>query len=346
MQAQGLAFEDTHFTALCRDSACFQVFSWDREKPLSRFYGHERLSCLVACQGYVLAGAVNGNILVWESRTGDLLQVVSNAHFQSVVKLCTQGHLVASAGRDGLVKVWNVHQIVSGKHPEPLYTISVHQNPICDVLFLFSGRLLTCAEKEPLVYLHDQDGSVLAKFRFPEVIRKLQMTALETCLYAASAQKIYLIDFERDHNQLQVEAWCHQESKPMLELSVSEEIVDLALGLDEEQLAVLTRANLQIWSCSSRVMIKRTTPFGTNETPTGLYSVYPEITPLPKGFKFTPFCRQLKDLNARVIPPMNLEDADESASSASTKALKQELERLKRVNATLVKFISEKSFLS
>ena len=345
VQPFGLAFEDTHFTALCRDSASFQVFQWDREKPLSRFYGHERLACLVACEGYTLAGAVNGNLLVWESLTGELLQVVTNAHFQAVVKLCVQGSLVASAGRDGLVKVWDVHQIVSGKHPEPRFTVSAHQNAISDVCFLYSGRLVTCAEKEQVVHLHDQDGTPLAKFRFPEPIKRLQMGALETCLYAAGTQQIFLIDFERDYNQMQVEAWCHQESKPTLELNVHEDIVDMVLSLDDEHLAVLTKANLQLWSCSNRVMLKKTTPFGTNETPTGIYCAYPHTTPLPKAFKFTPFNRQFKDASERVIPPMTASE-NTSVDSTTVKELKQELERMKRMNATLVEFISKKSFLS
>ena len=146
----GLAFSPDHFIALCRDLSMFQIFSWTVERPLSRFYGHERLTCICKVStDFLVAGGANGNLLVWEIKTGELLQVVSNAHYQAVCKVtslqsgCTG--LFVSGGKDGIVKLWNIYQIISA-HPDPVFTLSEHQHSISDILFLHSGRIVTCAE--------------------------------------------------------------------------------------------------------------------------------------------------------------------------------------------------------
>ena len=326
----GIAFSQDHFVALCRDLSMFQIFSWNSEKPLCRFYGHERLTCICnVAEDFLVAGSANGNLLVWQIKTGELLQIVNNAHFQAVCKVTTLQSactgLFVSAGRDGIVKLWNIYQVISAQ-PDPIVVLSVHQHSISDVLFQHSGRILTCAEQEKVVYLYEDDGSLIGKFNFPAPIKFLAMDVLDACLFAASADKIHLVDFHSDHRP-----------DEEMTLNVNEEIIGLSLNLTDELLLVFTKTSLQIWNVESRVLVSRTTPFSSSETPSGIYCYSQRTGNIDKNFKFTPFKRRFREGPHLIVPIKG------TADDAQTKELRQEIESLKRINATLVDYISKKS---
>jgi WD40 repeat protein len=328
----GLAFSPDHFIALCRDLSMFQIFSWTSDRALSRFYGHERLTCICnVAKEFLVAGSANGNLLVWEIKTGELLQVITNAHFQAVGKVsslhsgCTG--LFSSGGKDGILKLWNIYQIIS-THPDPICTLSEHQHSISDILFLHSGRIVTCAEQETFVYLYEDDGSLIGKFNFPSPIKFLAMDALETILFAASTDKIYLIDFNSDFSS----------SREEMILHVNEEIIGLSLNTTDEVLSVLTKTTLQIWNVESLVLVNRITPHSSSETLSGIYCYCQNTINIDKNFKFTPFKRRFEEGPNLIVPAKAIVD------DSHVQELKKEIDSLKRINASLVDYISKKSF--
>jgi hypothetical protein len=167
---------------------------------------------------------------------------------------------------------------------------------------------------------------LIGKYNFPTPIKFLAMDVLGTCLYAASSDKIYLIDFQANHNP----------NEDMI-LNVDEEIVGLSLNLTDEVLLVLNKTSLQIWNVESRVLMGRTTPFPSTESPSGIYCYTQKTAIIDKNFKFTPFKRRFREGPHLITPKKSVVD------ETHTKELRQEIDSLKRINATLVDYISKKS---
>lgn len=338
-----IAFSSSFYVVLCKNISTFHVFSYEKESPLSKFYGHEKLSCLQTVQEFTVAGAVNGNILVWETLSGELLQIITNSHFQAVTKICSQGPLFMSAGRDGLVKCWNIYQVISGECPESLFSLSDHQSPITNVQFLLSGRCVTSADGDKNVYLYEEDGSLLARFSFPQPIKFFQMNSIETLLFAASTDSIYIIDFERDQATIQFEVWTGTTIKVSDSFQIDSPIRSLAFNFGEDILIVGTFKDLQFWDVESKVLMKRTTPIGNLQI-TGIYNIPVDKIPLSKGLKLTPFKKQFSTDN-RILKHIEERIEGREDNTEKNQELREEIARLKQINASLVEFMTKKAMI-
>ena len=121
-------------------------------------------------------------------------------------------------------------------------------------------------------------------------------------------------------------------------LNVNEEIIGLSLNTTDELLLVLTKATLQIWNVESLVLVNKFTPHSSSEIPSGIYCYCQNTINIDKNFKFTTFKRRFEDEAHLIVPAKTIVD------DSHVKELKKEIDSLKRINASLVDYISKKSF--
>jgi WD40 repeat protein len=331
VHANGLAVRDDFYVALARAASAFYVRAWDKERPLCKFFGHERLLCLQQVgTEFTVAGSSTGNLLLWETTSGDLVQVLS-AHFQGVLKICAlpgDDPLFVSCGLDGLVKVWDLWQLLlqGDNVPVPLHILS-HKS-IADVHLSFSGRLLVA--EDCCVCLYDDayagEANLLAIFDLPSAVHLVLLNALEDLILAVGQSDIYLVDLHPSS---------HGSCPANTIRTGLGKICSAVFSADDERLIVGGEdGTLQLWDVQTRVLLMQNTKL-TDQAVTGLY-LHPlgACEPSP-NLKLTPFKRQLSKYQPAVqkCPPSeNIATED----TQKRQLLLEEVERLRRVNAALL----------
>lgn len=89
------------------------TWRWDKKDPYLRFPLKEELSVLKLTEAFNGAIAIGGTkstgkLYVWCLQNGQLLGEIDGAHYMGIsdLDICSQGDLVATAGKDSKVKVW------------------------------------------------------------------------------------------------------------------------------------------------------------------------------------------------------------------------------------------------
>ncbi|XP_055371170.1 WD repeat-containing protein 18 [Condylostylus longicornis] len=87
----------------------------------------------VSSDGNFLIAGIQENIYIWQICSGKLLNVISR-HFQAIttIKFTDDNSHFVSAGHDGTVLVWNLTKTASGEQ-QPLYNLNDHALPVTDI---------------------------------------------------------------------------------------------------------------------------------------------------------------------------------------------------------------------
>ena len=127
---------------------------------------HDTIVCRVAFSPdglHLASGELNGNVTVWDARTGNKLYTLGAAHDHQVLALAfsPDGSCLASAGRqDRLVKVWDVFKGVL------LYTLPSDTNGTDGLAFSPDGKRLGAASLDRTVRLWNlTSGQEILTFR-------------------------------------------------------------------------------------------------------------------------------------------------------------------------------------
>jgi len=90
--------------------------------------------------GSYLIAAVEEKLIVWQTCNGRILANLSR-HYQTItcVSSTKDGSLFASAGHDGLVFVWSLYSVLNDEHCSPVHKFSHHNLPIQGLCFGHGG---------------------------------------------------------------------------------------------------------------------------------------------------------------------------------------------------------------
>lgn len=204
----GIILEHTsHFLSFSPAYSTFQVSCFAKEKPVAKFFGHEKLSCIASDGVLAVAGTANGSLFVWQVSSGALLKVLNKVHFQQVSALSFASEYLCSASIDGTVKVWDKTALVSGEDAEPLYSYAAHSMEVVMVKFGLVGdrkcRLFTCGSDSTVLVYDMFDGAMSAKFTFPSTCKSLAIDALEMVLAVGCEDgAVYLLDLDSTSSEI------------------------------------------------------------------------------------------------------------------------------------------------
>jgi tetratricopeptide (TPR) repeat protein len=78
----------------------------------------------------------------WNSKTAKLVAELSGDVAINQLALSEDGRYMASAGADGVIRIWEIETVVRARDAKPLYTFHGHTEPVTGVSFSRDGRRL------------------------------------------------------------------------------------------------------------------------------------------------------------------------------------------------------------
>lgn len=157
--------------------------------------------------GAYIAAGINEKIYLWQTSSGNLLTII-NRHYQKVVllKFTPDGRYFVSAAEDGMVMVWMlatvsahpevdlVMQTSAGQH-DPVYIFSDHSLPITDMCISktgLHGRLFTVSSDRTCKIYDLACGEMLLNLVFDVPLSSIALDVLELNIFVGTTEgKIY-----------------------------------------------------------------------------------------------------------------------------------------------------------
>ncbi|XP_072945434.1 WD repeat-containing protein 18-like [Epargyreus clarus] len=155
---------------------------------------------------YCVAG-IDEKIYLWQVASGNLLTIITR-HYQRVnlLKFTPDGRFFVSAAEDGMVMVWSlatvaahpevelVTQSTAGQH-DPVYIFSDHSLPVTDMCISktgMHGRLCTVSSDRTCKIYDLTSGEMLLNLVFDEPLSAVTMDVLELNIFVGTTEgKIY-----------------------------------------------------------------------------------------------------------------------------------------------------------
>lgn len=206
---------------------------------------------------YCIAG-IDEKIYLWQIASGNLLTII-NHHYQKVnlLKFTSDGRFFVSAAEDGMVMVWSlvtvaanpevelVTQAVAGQH-DPIYIFSDHFLPVTDICISktgMHGRLFTVSSDRSCKIYDLTSGELLLNLVFDEPLSAICLDVLELNVFIGSTEgKIVQISLTNpprgrdvliNNDESSITFSGHTKTVTCLSVSLNGEL--LASGSNDEQ---------------------------------------------------------------------------------------------------------------
>lgn len=151
---------------------------------------------------YCVAG-IDEKIYLWQIASGNLLSII-NRHYQKVVmlKFTPDGKYFVSAAEDGMVMIWSlatvaahpevelVTQTTAGQH-DPVHIFSDHSLPVTDMCISktgMHGRLCTVSSDRSCKIYDLASGEILLNLIFDVPLTSVTMDALELNIFIGTTE--------------------------------------------------------------------------------------------------------------------------------------------------------------
>lgn len=358
----GAFSNDTNLLAYHSTLSALFVYTAGKDRPVSRSFGHELITVMQTspCGRFLLAGTGSGCLVLWRIGSGDLINVIEGAHFQSlrVIRFSPDGQTVATGASDALIKIWSWPDLFSNTTStgvEPLYTFAQHSAPITDLVFSLTsigidrGRLLTASLDGKCNFYDLVDGQLLLNFTIPVAISAVALNATETVIYAAGVDgNIYPLYLKGGGgNQVNSPAPLQFHKGPIscLQWSLDERVL-ISAGAEDGQIV--------FWDSQSHQLLKSLQLTSKKVQCTNIL-VIGKSDPLYSGIEsssnvqYTPFKRignPLTSLAASApilpIPLCTPKSVDSTAEEKEMiKKLVQENEEIRNINSELCSIINK-----
>lgn len=326
---------------------------------------------------YIVAG-IDEKVYLWQTASGNLLTII-NRHYQKVVllKFTPDGSHFVSAAEDGMVMVWSLATVSahpevdlvtqsSAGHHDPVYIFSDHSLPVTDLCISktgIHGRLCTVSSDRTCKVYDMSTGEILLNLVFDVPLSAVAFDVLELNIFVGTNDgQIYqygLTNPPRNRDLLvNTEANCPtflSHTKAVSCLSVSLDGETLLSGSNDERVI--------LWHIPSRQPVRTIKHKGpiTNASFTVNYTAIFQQEFAPNVILHTLERTLEKDaddvteievlVNEKIkFWPVSQTDFGhnnnskelESDFKAKEAALKDEMERLKAINANLYAFSIQK----
>lgn len=262
-----------HFLSFSPAYSTFQVSCFAKEKPVAKFFGHEKMSCIATHGGLAVAGTSNGSIFIWQVSTGALLKVLNKVHFQQISTLVLTREYLCSASVDGTVKVWDRHTLCSGDESIPRYSFAHHTTEVSAVKFGVVGgkrcRLFTCSHDGTALVYDMFDGALSAKFTFPSPCQSLAVDVAEMCLSVGCQDGVvYVLDLDSTSGEIlaNMAKFGHYslKSSSCLKTLDASPVTSLCFSVDNTVLVSgCSDGTVRFWDCSSMQLIRQISGTGS-----------------------------------------------------------------------------------
>ncbi|KAJ2945244.1 hypothetical protein O0L34_g9315 [Tuta absoluta] len=329
---------------------------------------------------YCVAG-IDEKIYLWQIASGSLLTII-NRHYQKVtmVKFTPDGKYFVSAAEDGMVMIWAlttvaahpevelVTQTMAGQH-DPVYIFSDHSLPVTDLCVSktgMHGRLCTVSSDRTCKIYDLTTGEMLLNTVFDVPLSAVTFDVLELNIFVGTTEgniyQLSLTNPPRNRDMLvNTEKDCPtftSHTKAVTCLSVSLDGETLMSGSNDEQVI--------LWHIRSKQAVRTIRHKGliTNAFFTVNYPAIYKQDFSPKVILYS-LERTLEKDNDEVTEievlvnqkmnfwPKQLQNDTELISlekqtefQSEERTLKEELEKLKKINANLYAFSIEKALSS
>jgi pre-rRNA-processing protein IPI3 len=350
----------SHFLAFSPSYSTFQIYNFAKEKAVSKFFGHEKLTCVASdiSGQYVVAGTVNGSVFVWQVSTGSLVNVLNRVHFQQISRLSFCEQYMCSASADGTVKVWEKHVVLGSKDAVPLYSFAHHTMHVSEVRFGLVGgkrrRLFTSGlDGSALVYdMHD--GTMQAKFTFPSPAQCMTVNAVETFLAVGGDNGvIYCVDLEGSAGTVteNMDQYGHHQMNVKLQTLDASTTTSICFSLDASiVISGHQNGSIIFWDIlNSRQPIRQVT--SSHGAVTNIHCLLRNPIVINKPARtFSPFKRNadaeselLLELTSISEQAENVKTSKSESNNASNTSVSESHHRISMINKTLFEFIQRQT---
>ncbi|KAM3965975.1 WD repeat-containing protein 18 [Aphomia sociella] len=208
--------------------------------------------------GSFIAAAIDEKIYLWQTSSGNLLTII-NRHYQKVIvlKFTSDGRFFVSAAEDGMVMVWSlvavaahpevdhIAQTTAGQH-DPVYIYPDHSLPVTDLYISktgMQGRLATVSSDRSCKIYDLANGEMLLNMVFDVPLSAITMDVLELNIFIGTTDgKIYQFSLTNPPRSRDVlvntennSTTFHGHTKVVTCLSVSLDGETLVSGSNDEQ---------------------------------------------------------------------------------------------------------------
>lgn len=133
-------------------------------------------------EGKVIASSSVRSVRLWSFLDGTPLDILSDAHDGNVlsIRFNPQGNLLASAGEDGLVKLWNVNV---NRQRQEFYgqsrkILKGHQGEVSSLSFSADGQFLASGSEDATVKIWSSQGRLLTTLRHQSAVSGVSFGSL------------------------------------------------------------------------------------------------------------------------------------------------------------------------
>lgn len=339
----------------------------------------------ISRDGAYIAAGINEKIYLWQTSSGKLLTII-NRHYQKVVllKFTPDGRYFVSAAEDGMVMVWMlatvsahpevdlVKQSSAGQH-DPVYIFSDHSLPITDMCISktgLHGRLFTVSGDRTCKIYDLACGEMLLNVVFDNPLTSIVLDVMELSIFVGTFEgKIYQQTLTNPprNKELVVESAAQTPDSSTFCFH-SDSVTCLSVSLDGNTLMSGAHDEyIVLWHIPSRQPVRTIRHHGpiTNAFFTDNYPAFfkQEFTPsvilhsLERTLeKDSEEVTEIEVLTKRKIKfwPESNGDLEMSLNSKDLEiefklkeaAVKEEMEKLKKINANLYAFSIQKELQS
>ena len=325
------------------------------------------LSCTP--HGAYIVAAISEKLFVWQVCNGRLLANVSQ-HYQTVncLSFCKDSSIFASGGDDGLVFVWSLYRVLNDERCTPLHGFSHHSLPVKDLQFGHAGargRLCSVSLDRTCNIYEPTSGLLLLTLVFDVPLTAVRINARDSDLFVGCTDgNIYRFDLHEPPRGIEHHVHVRKEGDSegvAVYQSHKSTVVALSVSIDcRYLLSGSTSGEVHVWDIASRQVLRTIDHkgpitaafFAKNYENFRVNDLKPnvQISSLQRISDDTDGRESSVDVIARDRNPADILDFDsyagadggsdgsEGLSSRKLLEMRDEIERLKKINAAIYQY--------
>ncbi|XP_076249777.1 WD repeat-containing protein 18 [Calliopsis andreniformis] len=325
------------------------------------------LSCTP--NGAYIVAAISEKLFCWQVCNGRLLGNLSQ-HYQTVTCLSfsKDGSIFASGAEDGLVFVWSLYRVLNDERCSPLHCFSHHTLPVKDLQFGHAGargRLCSVALDRTCNIYEPASGLLLLTLVFDVPLTSVCMNARDSDLFVGCTNgNIYRFNLHEPprgiEHHVQVRKDGTAESVAVFQGHKST-IVSMSISIDcRYLLSGSISGEVHVWDIASRQVLRTIDHKGPITAAFfGKYYENFRVNDLKPRLQVSSLQRISDDTDGKEstiemimrdrnpMDVLNFDDyaehggdsqVSESLSSSKLLEMRQEIERLKKINAAIYQY--------